>query len=150
LYDQILVPTDGSDHALAAARHAFDLAETYGGTVHALFVVETNTSLLSVSKADVRASLREVREDASRQALAAVEDLAGEFDAPLVTAVREGVSDEEILAYAADTDADLVVMGTHGREGVRRRLFGSVAERVVRGATIPVMTVTAGPDGTQR
>jgi nucleotide-binding universal stress UspA family protein len=142
------VPTDGSDHALAAARHAFDLAETYGGTVHALFVVETDTSLLSVSKADVRASLREVREDASRQALAAVEDLAGEFDAPLVTAVREGVSDEEILAYAADTD--LVVMGTHGREGVRRRLFGSVAERVVRGATIPVMTVTAGPDGTQR
>lgn len=148
MYDQILVPTDGSDHALAAARHAFDLAETYGGTVHALFVVETDTSLLSVSKADVRASLREVREDASRQALAAVEDLAGEFDAPLVTAVREGVSDEEILAYAADTD--LVVMGTHGREGVRRRLFGSVAERVVRGATIPVMTVTAGPDGTQR
>jgi nucleotide-binding universal stress UspA family protein len=142
------VPTDGSDHALAAARHAFDLAETCGGTVHALFVIETDTSLLSVSKADVHASLREVREDASRQALAAVEDLAGEFDAPLVTAVREGVSDEEILAYAADTD--LVVMGTHGREGVRRRLFGSVAERVVRGATIPVMTVTAGPDGTQR
>ncbi|OYR58226.1 universal stress protein [Halorubrum halodurans] len=143
MYDRILVPTDGGDRSLAAARRAFDLAERYGATVHALYVVETDTSLLTVSKGDVRGALRAVGEEAGREALAAVEEAGDAFDVGLVTTLREGVADEVIVEYVRREAVDLVVMGTHGREGVRRRLLGSVAERVVRGAGVPVMTVPA-------
>jgi nucleotide-binding universal stress UspA family protein len=146
VYERVLVPTDGSDHALAAARRAFDLAERYGATVHALYVLDTGTSWLTVSKNEVRESLRDVGEDAGRRALAAIEALAGEFDADLVTALREGTPDEEILAYVDDAAVDLVVMGARGRDGIRRRLVGSVAERVVGAAGVPVLTVTADDD----
>jgi nucleotide-binding universal stress UspA family protein len=147
VYERVLVATDGSDHALAAARRAFDLAERYGATVHALYVLDTGTSWLTVSKSEVRESLRDVGEDAGRQALAAIETLAVEFDVDVVTALREGTPDGEIVAYVDDAAIDLVVMGTHGREGIRRRLVGSVAERVVREAPVPVLTVTADPEG---
>lgn len=146
MYDRILVPTDGGDHALAAARRAFDLAEQYDATVHALYVVETDTNWLTVSKDEVRDGLREIGEDAGGQALNAIEALGDDFDVELVTAMREGSPDEEILKYVGDEAVDLVVMGTHGRGGIRRRLVGSVSERVVREATVPVMTVTADGD----
>ncbi len=147
MYERILVPMDRSEHAMAAARHAFGLAETYGATVHALYVVDTETSWLTVSKADVRSALREAGEDAGGEALAAVEQLAAGYDVPLVTEMREGSPGDEILAYADEADVDLVVMGTHGREGVRRSLVGSVAERVVRESPVPVMTVRTRSDG---
>jgi nucleotide-binding universal stress UspA family protein len=142
MYDRVLVPTDGSEQALAAARRAFDLAERYGATVHGLYVVDTGTGWLTVSKPDVREALREVGEDAGSEALAALEVLAGEFDADLVTELREGTPEAVVLEYVDEEGIDLVVMGTHGREGLRRRLLGSVAERVVREAPVPVMTVT--------
>ncbi|AZQ14584.1 universal stress protein [Halorubrum sp. PV6] len=143
MYDHILLPTDGSDHSTAAARQALGLAETFDATVHGLYVVDTGTNWLTVSKLDVEESLREVSEVAGDRALTAFEDLAAGYDAPTRTEVREGSVDEAILGYAADHDVDLVVMGTHGRDSVARRVVGSVAERVVRGATVPVMTVSA-------
>jgi nucleotide-binding universal stress UspA family protein len=143
VYDHILVPVDGSDHSTAAAREALGLAETHGATVHALYVVDTDTSWLAVSKSDVEDSLRELGESAGTRALASFERLAAEYDAPLDTEIGEGSVDEVILANARDHDVDLIVMGTHGRKGVVRRVVGSVAERVVRGAAVPVMTVTA-------
>ncbi|WP_255151860.1 universal stress protein [Halorarius halobius] len=146
MYDAVLVPVDGSDHALAAARHALGLAETYGATVHGLYVVDTGTSWLTVSKNEVREGLREVGEAEAEQALSDLEAVAADYDADLSTELREGDPDEEILAAADAHEVDLVVMGTHGREGLRRRLVGSVAERVVREADPPVMTVTAGGD----
>ncbi|GGL64982.1 universal stress protein [Halocalculus aciditolerans] len=143
MYDRILVATDGSEHALAAAREALGLAETHDAIVYALYVVETSTSWLAVSKNEVTDALRDVGIDAGKTALADVESLAADRDVDLVTELGEGSADEEILAYAAEIDADLAVMGTHGREGVRRRLVGSVAERVVRDAPMPVLTVNA-------
>jgi nucleotide-binding universal stress UspA family protein len=146
MYGDILVPVDGSDPATAAAREALGLAETCGATVHALYVVDTGTNWLTVSKQDVENSLRDLGESAGSQALASFERLAAEYDVSAVTEMSEGSVDEVILGYADEHDVDLVVMGTHGRNGVARRIVGSVAERVVRGATVPVMTVTAGPE----
>lgn len=148
MYDSILVPTDGSENATAAARHAMRLAETYGATVRGLYVVETNTSWLTVSKNEVKDSLREMGESAGMQALASFERLAEEYDVSVITEIDEGSIDDAILGNAKDHDVDLIVMGTHGREGVARRVVGSVAERVVRGATVPVMTTTADIDDT--
>lgn len=141
MYDRILVPTDGGEHATAALEHAFELATVHGATVHALYVVDTTTSLLTVSKDEVRGALRSVGEDAAAQAFSEVETIAEAYDVPFETEVREGKPDEVILDEIDATDPDVVVMGTHGREGVSRRLLGSVAERIVREAPIPVVTV---------
>jgi nucleotide-binding universal stress UspA family protein len=143
MYDDILVPVDGSDHSMAAARQALGLAETYGATVHALYVVDTETSWLAVSKRDVQNSLRDLGQSAGEEALASFERLASDYDATVDTEILEGSVDVAILGHARDHDVDLVVLGTHGRSGVARRVVGSVAERVVRGATMPVMTVPA-------
>jgi nucleotide-binding universal stress UspA family protein len=148
MYDRILVPTDGGEGALAAARHALDLAERYGATVHALYVIDTKTNWLTVSKTEVRDTLRDVGETEGSQALAEMESLAEEigFDGELVTGFREGTPEDEILAYAEEAEIDLVVMGTHGRKVIERHLLGSVAERTVRGSSVPVMII---PDTTQ-
>jgi nucleotide-binding universal stress UspA family protein len=146
MYDDILVPVDGSEPATAATGQALGLAETYGATVHGLYVVDTDTSWLTVSTSAVKDSLREIGEDAGRQALASFERLAEEYDVTVDTEIDEGSVDDVILGYVDDHDVDLIVMGTHGRDGVARRVVGSVAERVVRGARVPVMTVTADSD----
>ena len=59
----------------------------------------------------------------------------------VVTETREGVPHDTILEYAEEADVDVVVMGTHGRSGLDRYLLGSVTERVVRSAEVPVLTV---------
>ena len=57
--------------------------------------------------------------------------------------LREGIAYDEILGAARQLNAELIVMGTHGRSGIARGLLGSVAEHVLRGSTVPVMTVRA-------
>ncbi|GAB3690939.1 universal stress protein [Salinarchaeum chitinilyticum] len=148
MYDRIVLATDGSEPAAAAARHAIELAAATDATVNALFVVDTDTGWLTVSKADVRDSIREIGEGASREALQQVEPLAAEAGVRLETAVREGSPEAEILAYAETVDADLVVLGTHGHSALKRRLLGSVAERVINGADVPVTTIGV-PAGTE-
>ncbi|WP_049902331.1 universal stress protein [Halococcus agarilyticus] len=143
MYERILVPTDGREHSSAAVRHAVDIAGKYGATVHAVFVIDTDTGWLTVSKADVHDALREVGQDASEQALREVETAAADAGVELVTDVLEGTPGERILAYAAENDVDLVVMGTHGHSGIERRLLGSVTQHVAGAAQVPVMTVSA-------
>ncbi|MFW5939517.1 MAG: universal stress protein [Halolamina sp.] len=146
MYERILVPTDGGEHATAALEAALELATIHDATVHALNVVDTTTSLLTVSKDEVRAALREVGDDAATNAFAEAESMAAEEDVEIETERREGKPDDEILAAAAAIDADLVVLGTHGRDGVSRRLLGSITERVVRESPVPVLTVRADTD----
>ncbi|MGB9985534.1 universal stress protein [Salarchaeum japonicum] len=141
MYDRILVATDGSEPARAAVRHAVGLAAETGATLYALYVVDTETSWLAVSKADVKQTLRDVGERAGDQVLADVESRASDRGVTVEAVLREGVPDEEILVYADELDADLVVLGTHGRDGVSRRLLGSTTERVARDAGMPVLTV---------
>ncbi|ESP89335.1 universal stress protein [Candidatus Halobonum tyrrellensis] len=146
MYDRILLPTDGGDHAAAAAAHALDLAATYGATLHAVFVIDTGTSALAVSKVEVRDVLEELGEARSREALDAIRSRAADAGVELVVDVLEGDPDERIVDYATDHAVDLVVMGTHGRTGLERYLTGSVAEGVVRDSPAPVMTVSTPAD----
>ena len=134
MYDRILVPTDGSTATREATKHAIDLAGKYGATVHALYVI--GTERLQGSDAT-----REELEAEGREATEAVADRAADEGVDAVTAIEDGRPSERILEYVADEDVDLVVMGTRGRTGVGRFLLGSVAERVVRRADVPVMTV---------
>ncbi|GAB7094601.1 universal stress protein [Halolamina litorea] len=143
MYDRILVPTDGGEHATAALEHALELASVHDATVHVCYVVDTSTNPLVVSKDEVRDALRQVGEDAAARAFADAEERAAAHGVELLTDLHEGTPGDEIIAEAEAVAADLVVMGTHAREGVSRRLLGSVAEEVVENCPVPVLTVHA-------
>lgn len=145
MYDDILLPTDGSAGMDRVIREAAELAELHGATLHALYVVNTaslSNLPLEGSMDTVSRSLR----DEGEAALDEVERLVPD-DIPLETTTVEGSPAREIVSYAADSGCDLVVMGTHGRSGVDRLLLGSVAERAVRRSPVPVLTVRVEAGG---
>ena len=137
MYDRILLPTDGSDAGNRAVDQALGLAAETGATVHLLFVLEDIPYAPEMMHDTVEAQLREIGE-------AALEEIRGRADeagVEVVEALREGAPHTAILEYAAEEGADVIVMGTHGRSGLDRYLLGSVTERVVRTADVPVLTV---------
>lgn len=138
MYDKILAPTDGSNVSRRAVKHAAALADRCDSMVHGLFVTDSG----SVEKVAGKypASMHDL-EETGHDALAEVEDFGAQFDIPVETAVESGVAHEEIIEYADEHGIDVIVMGTHGRQGVGRYLLGSVTERVVRTADVPVVTV---------
>jgi nucleotide-binding universal stress UspA family protein len=136
MYDTILVPTDGSSGSERAITHAVELASTYGATLHALYVVDD--AQVPVAGAE---TLDDELAAAGKAAIEAVRERATDTDVAFVSALRRGDPTREILDYRDEIGADLVVMGTHGRTGLERHLLGSVTERVVRAAPVPVVTV---------
>ena len=148
MYDTILFPTDGSDASLRALDHALELAGTYDAALHVLYVVDTSYPYGDMDGAavDLTPVFEALREEGERT-IGTVEERAGDAGVDVVGATREdGVVHRAILGYAEEVDADLIVMGTHGRRGLNRWLLGSVTERIVRGAEAPVLTVRASPE----
>jgi nucleotide-binding universal stress UspA family protein len=142
MYDTLLVPTDGSEHAERAAEHALSVARLFDATVHLVNVVDVQDAGGLFSAGGVDKEFIERLEDEARETISEVEDLA-EPDDDVRTAVVRGKPSEGILDYADENDADLVFMGTHGRTGLNRYVTGSVTERVVRLSDVPVFTVRA-------
>ncbi|WP_256300602.1 universal stress protein [Haloarchaeobius salinus] len=139
MFDEILVPTDGSECATAAVGYAEDLARHYDAAVHVLHVVDSRT-----------AENVPQQEERGLRAEAIVEEVTEEVEAAdleVEGAVRTGVPHRTILEYVEKNDIDLVVMGTHGRTGVERYLLGSVTEKVLRRSDVPVLTVRDTDDG---
>ena len=147
MYERILVPTDGSDVAENAVEHALDIAEQYGAEVHALYVVDTDSMSLTLGGEQLDRieqgrfdEMEEVKEKADR-ATGYVADRARERGLEVVEHIAAGRPHEQVADYADDRGVDLVVMGSHGRSGVRRALLGSVTERVLRETHVPVLVV---------
>ncbi|MFB6235853.1 MAG: universal stress protein [Halopenitus sp.] len=138
MYDEILVPTDGSPAADAAIEQAVDLADKYDARVHALYVVDGAAySTLEAGSEIVIEALEAEGEEATERVAEAADDAGVEA----TTTVTTGTAYRTIQDYVGDNDIDLIVMGTHGRQGLDRYLLGSVTERVVRTSEVPVMTV---------
>jgi nucleotide-binding universal stress UspA family protein len=133
MYDRIPVPTDGSTGSAHVILQAIDLAEQYGATIYGLNVVDSSVTAALGTDSDEL-------EERGRDAVGSVERMADAHGVAVETAVLDGDPAQTILDYADEIDADLVVAGTHGRSGVKR-VLGSVAERLVRHAEMPVMTV---------
>ena len=131
---RILFATDGSEAAERARRYAASLADQFDASLHVVHVEERPTDLsdvIDVQESDVLADLHSIDAGPSVVAEPRVRE-------------RRVVHDSAaggILAYATEHDARLIVLGTHGRRGVRRLVLGSVAEEVVRRAEQPVLTV---------
>jgi nucleotide-binding universal stress UspA family protein len=138
--DRILVPTDGSEASFVALPHALDVAERFDAAVEGLYVVDerTKSRFYNVGTAleDVAGGLEAAAETATDR----VERAAEERGLTVSTTVVEGLPSRTICSHAAESDADLVVMSSHGRTGLAHHLLGSVAERVVRNSTVPVLT----------
>ncbi|WP_336037761.1 universal stress protein [Halobacterium yunchengense] len=139
-YERILVPTDGSEETRQAVEHAVDLAEEHGATIHALYVVNS-ASFSSLPMESSWESVAAMMNEEGAAALDDVEAIADERGVSVERALVDGSPSREIVRYAEDEGCDLVVMGTHGRGGIDRLLLGSVAEKVVRSSTVPVLTV---------
>ncbi|MFA9517001.1 universal stress protein [Halopenitus sp. H-Gu1] len=139
MYDQILVATDGSDGSTKAITEALGLADLSDATLHALYVVDTRDySTLPESK---WLTIEDQLTEQGERAVGAVEHLGTEGGVETVTAITRGIPHEEILAYVDQHAIDLIVIGTHGRTGLNHFLIGSVAEKVIRSADIPVHVV---------
>jgi nucleotide-binding universal stress UspA family protein len=138
---KILVPTDFSECSEAAMRYGFELAHAFDATLHLLHVVEdsSNTPWMVDGFPVSLAEVLERFQDESRKRLHASIP-AGDLSRVVVSCpIAAPVS--EILRYAEEESVDLIVMGTHGRGFLAHALIGSVAERVVRRAPCPVLTV---------
>lgn len=145
MYDTILIPTDGSDAATTAARYGLTLADRFDATVHVLSVVDPDR-FATGTVGDVDDLVRRQSAHFERRARAAVDRVAASSSRPVETHVVEGRPATVLADAIDDYDADLVAMGTHGRSGVDRYLLGSLAERTLRTAHVPVLAVRAdGP-----
>lgn len=140
MYQQILIPTDGSDESVAAAQHGIDLAESLGAKVHALYVIESQMSGLP-SKSLNQVETMDEMEEYGEKLTARVAEMAEERGLEAETAVRKGKPYEEIVEFADENDVDAIVMGTRGRSGIEDYLIGNVTEKVVRTANVPVVTL---------
>lgn len=138
MYRTILFATDGSPYSEAAAENAVDLASQYDAALHVISVVEVDVAF-SEAITDQMLDDLETRGQRAVDKVAATARERGVTD--VQTAVVRGAPHRAILDYAEEHDADLVVVGTHGRKGLDRLLLGSVAERVLRTATRPVLVV---------
>lgn len=135
---RVLHPTDFSDRSRPAFDLACALARDYGAEVVVLHVAQLPL-LMPVEGMLVPTPMGEM--EASRGPLERIRP--ADPGVPVSHRLVEGDPAEEILKAAADTAADLIVLGTHGRGGLSRVLMGSVAEAVVRKAACPVLTVKA-------
>jgi nucleotide-binding universal stress UspA family protein len=146
----ILFPTDFSNGARAAMDHAISLAKDYNAKLILLYVIQD----ISIAEWYIPSSISvtDLVEDMQKSAWNEMNKWNTEVSAKVKdveTMVVRGVPFAEIIKTAKNKNADLIVIGTHGRTGIDHMLFGSTAEKVVRKAPCPVLTVRiAGKDFT--
>jgi nucleotide-binding universal stress UspA family protein len=144
-YKRILVPVDGSPPSKLGLREALRLAKGQGAQLQLVHVVDEHYALLSgaelgIYSTDLLASLTQ----AGRRILDNAETLVKRQGIPCSRVLLEtaaGPAADPIVRRAKKWRADLIVLGTHGRRGIRRVLMGSDAEQIVRASPVPVLLV---------
>ncbi|WP_410767319.1 universal stress protein [Haloferax sp. DFSO60] len=135
MIDRILFPTDGSDGATTVLEHAIEMADVHDAALELLHVVPDGTGRTG-DETEEDSRLTE-----GERFVADAESRAKGSGIETVAEVQRGEPYEAIVDYALAHEADLIVMPTHGRKGLRRLLLGSTTERVVRRSDVPVLTV---------
>lgn len=126
---------------------ALNLAEIHDATLCVLYIVDQPISVSGTGEGfSGLDNLLDKLEEEGHQATDAIAKQANDSDIETETAVRRGNPHDDILTFAEENDIDVIVMGTHGRTGVKRALLGSVTEDVVRHSEIPVLTVHRDPE----
>jgi nucleotide-binding universal stress UspA family protein len=138
---KILVPVDFSAHAKKAQSVALEFAKAFGAEVQLLHAYSLPVTVIGPYDYQIPASmLAELRESAARRLDQEVKALAGS-GVPVTGLITEGIPTQAIVEAAERLGADLIVMGTRGLTGLKHVVLGSVAERTIRHARCPVLTV---------
>jgi nucleotide-binding universal stress UspA family protein len=137
--DEVLVAYDGTPLSEKALAHALEVYSDASITVlHVIDYIEESYSAKALIGDE---TLRERARDQSATLLAEAEAKAAEHDRAVTTASEVGKSADQIIEYAETHATDVIVIGSHGRSGLSRVLLGSVAETVMRRASVPVTVV---------
>ncbi|MFC7230927.1 universal stress protein [Saliphagus sp. GCM10025308] len=140
MYDEILIPTDGSTTIDQTLEHALPIAADNDARVHALSVIDTR--IVQAATGETREEIKTQLERESESAVADVTERASDAGLEGVEAVERGTPAKAILEYAETHDVDLIVIGTHGKSPREKRItMGSVSERVVDKSPIPVFVI---------
>ena len=142
----VLIPTDGSDRSNAAAHRGLDLATALDCTVHVLSVADSSIATGAGYSGDSPSIRKRLREKATERATS-LRDEAIQRGIEATAVAREGIPANEIVTYATDEVIDAIIIGTAGRGGVVRAVMGGVADKVVRTASVPVITITPNAAG---
>ena len=139
MYKKILVPTDGSEFAKKAQKHALFLAKVTGAEIVAVSVTENNF-VNGLPLDDEVYQLNQILKERSEENLKEFDKL-NEEDLKITHVVKEGSPAKCILEVANEEDIDLIVMGSSGKSGFDRFIMGSVADKVVNSAKCAVLVI---------
>jgi nucleotide-binding universal stress UspA family protein len=139
-YEELLLPTDGTEASMAGVECGLDFAAAFDARVHVLYVVDRRQLASSIDVGPALSDAEERLRKRGERAVATVADRADERGVDVTTDVVEGIPHSRIRSYVTDHDLDFVAMGTHGRTGTERWLTGSVAEQILRTSSVPVLT----------
>ena len=137
MYKKILVPTDGSEFAQKAEKHALFLAKTTGADIYALSVTENNF-VNGLPLDDEVYQLNQLLRQRSEDNIKEFEETSG---VTFHGIIKEGSPAKTILEVAKEEDIDLIVIGSSGKSGFDRFIMGSVAEKVVNAAKCAVLVI---------
>ncbi|HMM90589.1 universal stress protein [Bradyrhizobium sp.] len=139
MYRHILIPTDGSERAERGVAHGLALAKSVGAKVSVIFVVEPFSELRG-RMLEAVATYAELRKEQARTVLDGAANAAKTAGVPCETIQLENAQPHQaIIAAAEDKGCDLIVMSSHGRSGLSMLLIGSVTNKVLTQAKIPVL-----------
>jgi nucleotide-binding universal stress UspA family protein len=152
MFRHILVPLDGSRFAEKAIPYACDLADSFDSQITLVSVVDPPSLPTEAWAEHIQQVLLQVRENTRNRLTLYLQKMQKTLQAEGYTVsgrlLENGPAAEALLTTMANEDVDIVVMSTHGHTGVARWVLGSVAERIVRHADVPVLLVRVRADET--
>ena len=137
LIKKVLFLTDGSQNSRSALRYAVEICRNFEASLHILSVIEDMPPYLNL---EVGSEFISQIQETVRSEVVKCADYCETSGVNSSGEIRHGIPYEEIIKYAKEIDADLIVMSTHGHTGLSHILLGSVAEKIVRYAHCPVLT----------
>ena len=140
LFRNIVIATDGSKNVQRAISHGIEFAKLSGAIVHALYVVNT-PSTISENWTAGKETIYNIMKNDGQKAVSKIKEIGEASGVEVREVLLEGYPSNEIIYFAENNNIDLMVMGSLGATGLERFLIGSVAETVVRGSKVPVLVV---------
>lgn len=144
MYDDILLPFDGSEQAAAVLHHAGEIAHVTDASIRVLYVADTRRDSVTVVEGKTEDVLVEYGKEIVAEAGKTLETLGVDY----ATDVVQGTPAETIAEYAETFGFDVVVLPTHGSPGLAKNLLGGVTEKVIRLSSVPVLTARMDPEET--
>lgn len=139
MYENILIPYDGSDEARKGAKHGIELANALGSRIHVLYVIDLPGVPRALSLRDDEKQLREEYREYGDKVISEVCDIADKYGVESMRATRTGSPSDEIVKFAEQEEMDAIVMSS-AYLGKLGNLLGGTTDRVVRTATVPVIS----------